>query len=182
MRLVPPRRTKVIFTSRFKQLPRQCPPQTIQAVELASSDTPSGDQYAMNPTATIHPGLSQSQPPSGHAAVPHLYANPSSVKDDLITETSITQDQTVQSCLPLLAGAVPGKTAFDYTPQGVARLDRESHIDYLKEHIDCAKYMAFDASKPWVIYWCLTALSLLGEDIDEYRQRCEWTSYHPTDC
>jgi protein farnesyltransferase subunit beta len=30
--------------------------------------------------------------------------------------------------------------------------------------------MSADPSRPWIFYWCLAALSLLGEDVSSYRQ------------
>ena len=113
--------------------------------------------------------LSAGEP--GHPGVPSLFTDPPPIRDNLVTETSIKQDAAVEECLPFLAGAIPGKTEFDYTPAGVSRLERADHIDFLKDHLESARYMAYDASRPWVLYWCLTGLSLLGEDATPYRQR-----------
>ena len=124
------------------------------------------------------PNPEQNTHPPSLAAVPSLFKSIPPIKDNLVTATSITQDETVQCCLPLLAGATPGKTKHDFKPHGVPRLAREEHADFLKEQLEAAKFMAYDASRPWVVYWCLTALCLLGEDITEYRQRSATLVYY----
>jgi protein farnesyltransferase subunit beta len=30
--------------------------------------------------------------------------------------------------------------------------------------------VAADASRPWFLYWCLSALTMLGEDVSSYRE------------
>jgi protein farnesyltransferase subunit beta len=31
--------------------------------------------------------------------------------------------------------------------------------------------MAADATRPWMVYWALAGLSMLGEDVSEYASR-----------
>ena len=109
---------------------------------------------------------------SGHEAVPSLFTSPPPIKDILVTETSIQQEEVVEECIPLLAGAIPGKSAFDFSLSGVPRLERADHVRWLGNYIEAASSMLYDASRPWIVYWCLTGLSLLGEDIQHYSQRC----------
>lgn len=104
--------------------------------------------------------------------IPNLFTSLPPIKDTLVTDTSELQDGTVEDCLPYLAGiANPSKSLFDFTPHGVPRLEREDHVDFLTDALQNAKYMAYDASRPWVVYWALTGLSLLGEDVEEYQER-----------
>lgn len=78
----------------------------------------------------------------------------------------------MEKCLPFLAGtANPRKTIFDFTPYGVPRLEREDHINYLVNELETPKFLGYDASRPWIIYWALTGLSLLGVDARQYRDR-----------
>ena len=110
-------------------------------------------------------------------AVPALFTSPPPIRDELITTSSEDQDETVHQCLPYLAGvADPRKTYFDFSAHGVARLEREDHVRFLTGALQNARYIAYDAQRPWCVYWALTGLSLLGEDLEKYRQRCTSTS------
>lgn len=106
--------------------------------------------------------------------VPDLFTSAPPIRDPLETDTSILQDQTVQECLPFLAGLEgSGRSLFDHNEHGVPRLDRDKHILYLHNSLQelSAGFVAYDASRPWVVYWALTGLCLLGEDVEQYRQR-----------
>ena len=106
--------------------------------------------------------------------VPDLYTSPPPLRDSLKTETSESQDYTVQECLPFLAGLEScGRNSIDYNDYGVPRLDRDRHIRYLRGTFDKLPtgFVAYDASRPWLLYWALTGLSILGEDVEQYRQR-----------
>ncbi len=104
--------------------------------------------------------------------VPALFTSHPPIRDDLITKSSTDQDETVDQCLPYLAGkADPEKTLFDFSPDGIAKLEREEHFQYLQSALQNARHIPFDAQRPWCVYWALTGLSLLGEDIGESQQR-----------
>ena len=94
--------------------------------------------------------------------IPQYFSNPPVVKDSLVTATSSAQDKNLEECLPLLTD-----------PWGVPRLDREQHIEFLKAALEefPAKFVGVDASRPWMVYWGLTGLYLLGEDVTSYRTR-----------
>jgi len=101
--------------------------------------------------------------------VPALYTTLPLIRDELITESSEMQDETVQECLPFLSE--PGG---DLNLFGVSQLGRMKHIKYLSMMISRplpAGFTAADASRPWMVYWALTGLYLLGEDVTQYRQR-----------
>lgn len=87
--------------------------------------------------------------------------------DDLETDSSQLQEATVRECAPYMSpylgwdGPLPS-------------LDSEQHIDFLLSHLQCLppQYVGYDASRPWLVYWSLMGLHLLGQDISEYRARC----------
>ena len=109
------------------------------------------------------------------SAVPALFRSLPRIQDSLATETSIVQDETVQACLPYLTGA--DGYCQDLSEFGLPRLEREKHIEFLQASLEAlpAKFVAYDASRPWIVYWALNGLTLLGSDITPYRQGC--TSY-----
>lgn len=103
--------------------------------------------------------------------IPDLFTKLPPIRDNLNTETSIIQDQTVQDCLPLLADSCdPSERE---TRNGVPKLARQEHIEYLHESLRDlpAGFVSLDASRPWILYWALTGLSLLGEDVGIYSER-----------
>lgn len=104
---------------------------------------------------------------------PH-FTQPPPIRDHLTTETSSAQQETVAECLPLLRGADdPSRSPFDFNEHGVPRLDRPGHVDFLHQSLEeyPAAFVAVDASRPWMVYWALMGLYLLGEDITQYRDR-----------
>ncbi len=107
-------------------------------------------------------------------AVPPLFAHPPLLKDGLVTKTSADQDETVRECLPFLKGVDDlVNDPLDYNAHGVLHLNRDKHIEYLKDHLGDfpAAYVGIDASRPWIMYWGLMGLYLLGEDVTRYRSR-----------
>lgn len=142
---------RVIFPSRIKNRPQMMDRQD----DLAEAATDRTNMEAI----------------SGHEAVPSLFTSPPPIKDILVTETSIQQEEVVEDCIPLLAGAIPGKSLFDFSSFGVPHLERAHHVRWLRSYIETANSMLYDASRPWIVYWCLTGLSLLGEDVQHYSQR-----------
>lgn len=116
------------------------------------------------------PMSAHSHPPP----VPELFTTPPPIRDALSTETSSLQDRTVQDCLPWLSGTSdPSKSPFDFNAHGIPRLEREKHIAYLHGSLGKlpAGFVGADASRPWLLYWALTGLYLLGEDVSQYRDR-----------
>ncbi|KAL8755152.1 MAG: hypothetical protein Q9184_004883 [Pyrenodesmia sp. 2 TL-2023] len=103
--------------------------------------------------------------------VPSLFTSWPPIHDELETETSESQDETVRECLPFLTGSVG--SLHDYNGHGLPKLARDKHIHFLHGTLEMmpAAFVGFDASRPWIIYWALTALTLLGEDIQPYRER-----------
>ena len=101
--------------------------------------------------------------------VPKLFTSFPPIRDSLATDTSRSQNETAEHCLPCHAGT--SGTRYDLNPQGIPRLNHEDHVEFLSNSIQNAKYIAYDALRPWVIYWSLTGLSVLGEDLAQWRER-----------
>jgi protein farnesyltransferase subunit beta len=111
--------------------------------------------------------------------VPKLFTSLPALRDPLKTDSSSVQDSTVQECLPFLAGSGdPEKSASDVNVYGVPNLDRKAHIAFLHSSLGELPpgFVAADASRPWMLYWALVGLYLLGEDISAYRERCVFST------
>lgn len=104
---------------------------------------------------------------------PHQRELPAIV-DSLETETSRLQEATLKECLPLLRSlADSSRSPFDFNEFGVPSLEREDHISFLHENLGefPAPFVGIDASRPWMVYWALSALYMLGEDISYFQSR-----------
>ena len=101
--------------------------------------------------------------------VPGLFTSFPPIRDTLVTDTSQSQDETAEHCLPLHAGA--SGSFLHLNSHGIPRLNQEKHVRFLNNTIQNAKYIPYDALRPWVIYWSLTGLSVLGEDLAQWRRR-----------
>jgi len=55
----------------------------------------------------------------------------------------------------------------------LVRLYRKKHEKFLKQGLEgCGRaYQALDASRPWLVYWCVHGLALLNTDISDYKIR-----------
>jgi len=118
------------------------------------SDNGSSNIYPFNPSNPYIPPRMAPRTPALFTALPVL-------RDLHSTPTQIEQDAVVSRVLPLLSAPLP-------------RLDRKHHIEFLERAFEekLPSYMtALDASRPWIVYWCITGLSLLGVDVSVYRER-----------
>lgn len=109
-------------------------------------------------------------------SIPHYFRQPPPILDKLATETSSAQQDSAADCLPFLKGTFePIRSPFDLNKHGVPCLDRQQHIDFLRQSLEgfSAAFVALDASRPWMVYWALMGLYLLGEDVTQYRERLE---------
>ena len=106
------------------------------------------------------------------SAVPSIFTSLPQLQDHVSTESSILQDKTVEECLPFLSGTAE-QGLNDCNAHGLPRLRRELHLQYLYDALESypASYVGYDASRPWVLYWSLTGLSLLGENVESYAER-----------
>ena len=105
----------------------------------------------------------------GRPQVPELYTRSPPIRDSLTTDTSVSQEDVVKQCLPRLIAC--SRSLAGVNPYGIPSFEREDHIKFSQDAIDYARYIAYDPVRPWVIYWSLTALSLLGENVELYQQR-----------
>ncbi|KAK4200864.1 putative farnesyltransferase subunit beta [Triangularia verruculosa] len=107
-----------------------------------------------------------------------LFTNPPLLHDPLITSTSLIQDETVSEILPYLSGTTQDHELFTYNEFGVPSLRREAHINFLHMSLGRlpGRFVAADASRPWFLYWCLSGLAMLGEDVTKYRDSVKETA------
>lgn len=110
--------------------------------------------------------------PAVRPGIPDLFIERPAIHDPLTTETSELQEQTVDKCLPFLQGIQKSQRG-PFNRHGVPALHRDDHISYLYESLEeyPDDFVALDASRPWMCYWALAGLSLLGEDVSKFRQR-----------
>ena len=103
--------------------------------------------------------------------IPDLYTVFPPIRDILITDTSLDQDETVQDCLPYLKGESGEFNA--YNEHGIPHLDRTRHIRFLHTILQDlpSGFIAADAARPWFFYWAFCGLRTLGEDVSSYRER-----------
>lgn len=107
-----------------------------------------------------------------HPGVPALYQEQPPIRNSLVTQTVEAQNETVEQCLPFLKGSHSSQKG-PFNEHGVPALQRNDHVTYLHESLEeyPADWVALDASRPWMSYWALAALSLLGEDVTKFRSR-----------
>jgi len=105
-------------------------------------------------------------------AVPDLFTSAPALQDALVTETTVAQDETVEECLPYLAGTRDGAPA-RFNAHGIPALASTAHARFLAAGLEDlpASYTALDAARPWMLYWALTGLALLGADVRGYGPR-----------
>jgi protein farnesyltransferase subunit beta len=92
------------------------------------------------------------------------------IKDQLQTDTSEVEAETLEAVLPFLEG---NPNDFPLNIFGIPQLQREKHVAYLKKQMGDmpSAYAVMDASRPWLVYWSLQGISALGHDVSEYRDR-----------
>lgn len=109
-------------------------------------------------------------PPVRGPSVPSLFTSGPPIRDALETDSSRLQDSTLDEVLPFLRGnQQPGAV----NAHGIPHLDRRRHVNFLHKQLGKlpGAFTAADPSRPWIFYWCLAGLSLLGEDVAPYRRR-----------
>ncbi|PKY02673.1 CaaX farnesyltransferase beta subunit Ram1 [Aspergillus campestris IBT 28561] len=109
--------------------------------------------------------------PAQHPGVPALFTELPRIRDSLSTETTELQQETVQKCLPFLKAT--RNQSEQYNQHGVPGLLRDEHIAYLYDSLEDFPdtFVSLDASRPWMTYWALAGLALLGEDTRRVRER-----------
>lgn len=103
--------------------------------------------------------------------IPDLFTNLPPIRDLLSTETSDDQDEVVDICRPFLS-AQSDQFSY-YNGHGIPHLLREKHINFCHKQLEPlpSPFVKADAARPWFFYWTFGALSALGEDVSQYRER-----------
>ncbi|KAG8211468.1 CaaX farnesyltransferase beta subunit [Trichophyton interdigitale] len=111
-------------------------------------------------------------------AIPSLFATQPPLLNELQTDTSRAQAEVVGRCIPLLRGeeSESAGVPLPLNRHGVPSLARELHVEYLLDALGeyPGRFVGLDASRPWMVYWALTGLALLGEDITLFRKSWRW--------
>ena len=100
---------------------------------------------------------------------PRLFSEYPAIRDVFETDSSKAQNETIEECLPFLT-----EPELDLNVFGIPQLRRTQHTAFLThalEHKYPPHFVSIDASRPWIPYWALTGLSLLGEDVSQYGER-----------
>ncbi|KAF2136717.1 uncharacterized protein K452DRAFT_237052 [Aplosporella prunicola CBS 121167] len=101
--------------------------------------------------------------------VPPLYTSLPPTIDTLETKTTAEQQDTVKKILPYYSG---NPYNFKLNSYGIPKLLRNAHSQYLSEGLGeyPEGFVGMDASRPWIPYWSLCGLSLLGEDVSVFQE------------
>ncbi|KAK8919565.1 Protein farnesyltransferase subunit beta [Metarhizium anisopliae] len=102
-------------------------------------------------------------------SIPGLFTSEPPIRDALATDSSQIQDETVEECMPFLTGYGHDNC----NAHGIPPLLRDRHVKFLQKQLGLlpSMFKGADPSRPWIFYWCLAGLSLLGEDVAGYRSR-----------
>lgn len=104
--------------------------------------------------------------------IPDLFTQPPSIRDTLATESSDLQAATLEKCLPFLKG-IQSSQQGPFNAHGVPALQRDDHTAYLYDALEDypPSFVLLDASRPWMSYWGLAGLFMIGEDPTRFRER-----------
>ena len=112
-------------------------------------------------------------------ALPQFMCQQPPIMDKKSSATTGLQMETIGECLPLLT-AINNQSSdpFDFDENGLPYLLRSEHIDFVKNGLQPlpSGFVALDASRPWLMYWSLLSLHVLGEDVTKYSDRYAWCS------
>ena len=139
--------------------------------EPAEDTTENVARIIESPTGEAQ-GSSLDGPPSRLPNVPSLFTTRPILQDSLETDTLLDQQDTVDDILSFLSG-IDDDEDVEYNSHGLPKLQRQSHIAFLSKTLERMPdaYTGYDASRPWIVYWALTGLCLLGRDVSPYRER-----------
>jgi protein farnesyltransferase subunit beta len=117
------------------------------------------------------------------ATMEDIYKKLQSRVDGLPTRTSAEQAECERTCtvsmLPLHLDDLSPEEVAEFQNRGLLNeagdvvLLREKHIAYLRKGLGMlpASYVSLDASRPWIIYWIVHSLDLLGAPPLDLEQR-----------
>ncbi|KAF3481299.1 CaaX farnesyltransferase beta subunit Ram1 [Arthroderma uncinatum] len=153
------------------RFPRQ---QTQPSQPSASSIPPQDTSKVSNQKTNQKPKKKKKENPQqmtmASPDVPSIFTTLPPLIDKLETETSKSQSEVTNKCIPFLTGEA---SSMPPNKWGVQRLNRDLHVAYLVDALGeyPANFVGLDASRPWMVYWAITGLYLLGEDVREYEKR-----------
>lgn len=107
-------------------------------------------------------------------AIPPYLIQPPPIADNLRTRTTDLQNDTIEECVPLLnAINHPASNPFNFDETGLPYLQKRAHIDFVHDGLDQLppQFVAMDASRPWLMYWSLLSLYIMGEEVADFRAR-----------
>lgn len=134
-------------------------------------------QLEQHQSATM---TSQQESEDEYVSIPSLFRKPPPLQDPIVSSTTVAQQETIDECLPFLTAALdPTENPLQYNEFGIPKLRVEDHVDFLHQNLSQfpARYVGYDASRPWLVYWGLLSLYLLGEDVQFARRR--WVRSQP---
>lgn len=107
-------------------------------------------------------------------AVPPYLIQPPRISDLLKTRTTDLQNDTVEECVPFLnAINNPSSNPFHFDGHGLPYLKKQAHIDFIHDGLEQLppQFVAMDASRPWLMYWSLLSLHVLGHEVQNFQER-----------
>ncbi|OMP86445.1 Protein farnesyltransferase subunit beta [Diplodia seriata] len=137
-------------TSRLQEI-------TDDEFEDMDDDCPKGEVVPDLAELSIAP-----KPPALYSTLPPLF-------DSLKTQSSEDQRDTVERILPFHA---ENPDSLKLNSHGIPHLLRQKHLEYAEDGLADypAQFVAMDASRPWIPYWSLFAVAILGGDTSEFRE------------
>lgn len=123
-----------------------------------------------SPAPSKRSGIRVRMSQEARPGIPVLFTQPPPIRDPLVTETIDLQDATLEKILPLLKGL---QLSAPLNGHGLPALQRDDHLAYLYDALEDypSGFVAMDSSRPWMVYWALAGLSLLGEDVTRFQER-----------
>ena len=158
------------------QLPLRSSTEQSRLVEL-SDDMPSDDAdvETLSANSDDYEDVPELAEVPQYPTIPSLFADYPPIQDELETQSSELQNETVKECLPFLtaAGERSAFRGLQYNENGIPRLRREEHVSFLQDALEPYNsfFSVLDASRPWIFYWALNGLATLGEDVTTYGDR-----------
>lgn len=139
--------------------------------ELPDSETETESGEPSKPSGIPFPGSHLKR--DVHPLPPWLTAQSLDLFPQDISTSATAQafDRVRKECLPLLLGE--DTQDLPLNKYGLPRLRRQQHIQFLHGTLGNlpAPYVALDAARPWLFYWGFSGLTVLGEEVTEYRDR-----------
>ncbi|KAF2460653.1 terpenoid cyclases/protein prenyltransferase alpha-alpha toroid [Lineolata rhizophorae] len=99
-----------------------------------------------------------------------LFTTPPKIRVQVETKTSKEQAKTVDECLERLTD----RSGRARNSHGLQRLRKAKHNEFLHDALGDypGKFVLMDASRPWLLYWSLSGIALLGStDITDFEDR-----------